>query len=178
MEDPGAERARPNEFTYWVTDHLMAGFHPADKSGDTEATRRKLEKYIDAGVDAFVDLTEEGQRPAYEDIAKQIGLEKGVQVDYARTPFPDDTVPTTEQMKIILGAIEEGIGKERKVYVHCAGGIGRTGTTVGCYLSRHGDKGEAALVKLNSLYQTSSLPSKCATSPATEEQKDYVRNWE
>ena len=36
----------------------------------------------------------------------------------------------------------------RKIYLHCWGGIGRTGTTVGCYLVRSGKTGEEALRQL------------------------------
>lgn len=42
--------------------------------------------------------------------------------------------------------IEQGLAKPalaagQTVYVHCYGGIGRTGTVVGCWLVRHGLSG-------------------------------------
>lgn len=171
----------PNETTYWVIpSKLMAGSHPADKSGDEGKTRVKLAAYLDAGVTSFVDLTEPGQRSAYDAIMRSLARERGIDdvVEYVRTPFPDDAVPTTDQMKTILDAIDGSLGRDKTVYVHCAGGIGRTGTTVACHLVRHGMSGENALKKLNEeLYSTSQLPQQCATSPATDEQKEYVRNW-
>ena len=36
------------------------------------------------------------------------------------------------------------------VYVHCWGGIGRTGTVVGCWLVRHGMTGDEALAEFAS----------------------------
>ena len=41
-------------------------------------------------------------------------------------------------LKHILDEIDGAILNGKTVYVHCLGGIGRTGTVVGCYLVRHG----------------------------------------
>ena len=42
-------------------------------------------------------------------------------------------------------AVDDALGEGRTVYVHCWGGIGRTGTVVGCWLVRHGLTGRGAL---------------------------------
>lgn len=62
--------------------------------------------------------------------------------------------------------------------VHCWGGIGRTGTVVGCFLRGQGFTGDAALQKVQTLY-TENMPkaARLAFSPQTREQRDYVRNW-
>ena len=39
------------------------------------------------------------------------------------------------------------------VYVHCWGGIGRTGTTVGCWFVRHGRTGDQALAEIAERWQ-------------------------
>ena len=42
----------------------------------------------------------------------------------------------------------------RKAYVHCWGGVGRTGIVAGCYLIEHGHyTGEAALAQLQLLWR-------------------------
>ena len=64
----------------------------------------------------------------------------------------------------------------RKVYIHCWGGIGRTGTIVGCWLSRHGYKGDNALSKLKELWQTCGK-FYTSDSPETKEQENYIINW-
>ena len=38
----------------------------------------------------------------------------------------------------ILDLVDDALGRDEPVYVHCFGGIGRTGTVVGCWLVRHG----------------------------------------
>ena len=63
----------------------------------------------------------------------------------------------------------------RGVYVHCAGGIGRTGTVVGCYLVRHGMQGEAALEEIMRLRHA--MPNGGDLSPRREPQRQMVRTW-
>ena len=53
-------------------------------------------------------------------------------------PIEDLSVPTLADMERILGAIDDELAAGRAVYLHCWGGIGRTGTVVGCYLVRQG----------------------------------------
>ena len=45
-------------------------------------------------------------------------------------------------------AIDEAMSAGKAVYVHCWGGVGRTGTVVGCWLVRHGRTGEQALEQI------------------------------
>ena len=77
----------------------------------------------------------------------------------------------------ILNAIDAAVVQNQKVYVHCAGGIGRTGTTVGCYLVRHGNDGQAALQEVNRLFQYSDRSMTSWNSPETAEQMQFVRDW-
>ncbi|MBA3406233.1 MAG: dual specificity protein phosphatase family protein [Gemmatimonadaceae bacterium] len=42
-----------------------------------------------------------------------------------------------------------GDGSGHSIYVHCWGGVGRTGTVVGCYIVRHGRTGDDALGEVN-----------------------------
>ena len=61
------------------------------------------------------------------------------------------------------------------VYLHCHGGIGRTGTVVGCYLVRHGtppDEAIEAIGRLRADTDTADRPS-----PESEEQCELVETW-
>ena len=49
--------------------------------------------------------------------------------------------PGVGVMKRILDDVDEAIAGGGLTYVHCWGGIGRTGTVVGCWLVRHGLEG-------------------------------------
>jgi protein-tyrosine phosphatase len=64
---------------------------------------------------------------------------------------------------------------EHNVYVHCIGGIGRTGITVACYLIRHGMAGQQALVELQVLRQN--VASWYRRSPESDLQIEFVEKW-
>jgi protein tyrosine/serine phosphatase len=80
-------------------------------------------------------------------------------------------------MSAILDCIDQALAGEHKLYLHCWAGIGRTGTTVGCYLVRHGLSGEQALGKLAEMYATSSQSRLYSHSPENPAQFDFIRNW-
>jgi protein-tyrosine phosphatase len=65
----------------------------------------------------------------------------------------------------------------KKIYLHCWGGIGRTGTTVGCYLVRGGKTGEDALRQLAEWWKSVPKSFYHQHSPETYEQMEFVRNW-
>jgi protein-tyrosine phosphatase len=83
-------------------------------------------------------------------------------------------------MLSIMAAIRTSIESGPAVYIHCWGGIGRTGTVVGCWLRECGHDSEAALEQVQHLY-SSHMPKanagKYPESPQTEAQKNYVRRW-
>jgi protein-tyrosine phosphatase len=66
----------------------------------------------------------------------------------------------------------------RKIYLHCWGGIGRTGTTVGCYLVRHGNTGEEALRQVGEWWKTVPKSQIHAHSPETRAQADFILKWD
>ena len=63
------------------------------------------------------------------------------------------------------------------VYVHCMGGIGRTGTIIGCWLARHGHPGSDALARLGEVWQECPK-SRYLYSPENPRQVQYVLGWE
>ena len=48
----------------------------------------------------------------------------------------------------ILDDLDQALADGHRVYLHCFGGIGRTGTVVGCYLVRHGMTGNEVLEQI------------------------------
>ena len=81
-------------------------------------------------------------------------------------------------MASILDAVDNAIAGGGTVYVHCWGGVGRTGTVVGCWLVRHGITGDAALAQLGQWWNGVEKADRKPTSPETSEQHAYVRNWQ
>jgi hypothetical protein len=83
--------------------------------------------------------------------------------------------PTRTQMRAILDDLDSALQSGCVVYVHCFGGIGRTGTVVGCYLVNQGMSGDAALETITQLRQP--LPKGYRPSPETAAQRALVRTW-
>ncbi len=174
--------AGPIVRSYWVRDgQLMAGPYPG--SIDTMEAHDKLRLLLDAGVRAFLDLTEDDETNLtgqlvlrYQELLRAIAEERGDSVYALRFPYLDMSVPESAFMVDILDAIDDHIAAGRVVYVHCRGGLGRTGTVVGCWLARHGHAvGDEALDTIQRLRQGDEhwLPD----SPQTFEQCDFVRTW-
>lgn len=171
-------QAHPHN-SYWVMPNsLMAGEYPGDR--DPLTTRRKLSDYLRYRITAFLDLTEAHELAPYEEILGEVAKEFGMDCAYRRMPIRDVDVPERpEQMRAILDQIVSWQRQDRKVYVHCWGGVGRTGTVVGCWLVDYGMTGDAALEHLRLLWTRMSADKRRRKpeSPETQEQRDYVRRW-
>jgi hypothetical protein len=161
---------------YWVLPgQLLAGEYPRD--WDDKTSQRRLDSLLAIGVNFFLDLTEErepGVRP-YLELARDLAAGLGRPLGYQRRPIRDFDVPSPAQMVDILDTIDAALTAGNVIYVHCYGGIGRTGTVVGCYLVRHGLDGPSALTRLAQLRRDT--PAGARLSPETEAQRQLVLNW-
>jgi ADP-ribosylglycohydrolase len=164
--------------SYWVVDGLFAaGEYPGALSRD-EATER-LRQFLDAGIRVFLDLTEEGEGlTPYEAILKEESARLGVGTEWHRLPIADVSVPTVPQMRQVQCAIRDAMDTSKPVYVHCWGGIGRTGTTVGCFLVDSGLSGPDALHRLAELWQVVEKRWRRPHTPETPEQEQFILNWQ
>lgn len=162
---------RPIENCYWVEPgRLLAGEYPRDL-GLTPSVE-KIAALIDAGISAFIDLTSpEDELPPYDHL---IGS-----AVYERFPIHDMSVPESpEHAARIIARIEDHLDAERTVYVHCWGGIGRTGLVVGCWLRSRGLAGDEALERLQELWAECPNSAWWPYIPQTAEQIEWVREWE
>ncbi len=133
--------------------------------------RDRLNHFWRVGITCFINLTQPGEAWTYAE-ALPVG------VRHLRFPIPDFGLPASPaEMNAILAAIDEARAGGERVYLHCLGGVGRTGTVVGCWLVRHGATGEEALAKLARLWQTVAKAARCPQSPETPAQCAYVRQW-
>lgn len=167
---------RPIDNCYWVEPgKLLAGEYPREPDHAPSIT--KLRRLRDAGVSAFIDLTEKVEAQWWGWVKPYDDLLDGA--SHERFPIPDMAVPgSPEVTATILDAIDAHIAEGRTVYVHCFGGVGRTGVIVGCWLARHGYPGDKALERLDQLWQDCPKSSRHPRSPQMQEQFDYVRNWQ
>jgi hypothetical protein len=167
---------RPIDESYWVTrGRFLAGEYPGHF--DPELARRRLDAFLEAGFDTFIDLTKQGEVSPYANILSEQAQAYEVKAQYYRFPIGDFGLPSIAQMKAILDQIDENLGAGRRIYLHCWGGIGRTGTTVGCYLVRHGLGGEQALRQLAEWWRDVPKSRIHPFSPETREQANFVLDW-
>src|SRR5258706_915359 len=129
---------RPLPNTYWVIPgRLLAGEYPG-AADDTEA-RRRLARLLEAGVNSFVDLTEDGELPPYRHLLPKHS-------DYLRVGIVDTGVPNNvAQTRELLAAIRAALARERRVYLHCRARIRRRGLAIGWFLAGGTASGQTTL---------------------------------
>jgi len=155
---------------------MLAGEYPGALY-TLEISRKRLDTFLKFGFNTFVDLTCEGETENYEPILREQAGTFGLDVECLRFPIGDYGLPTQDNMTAILDAIDGAFARERKIYLHCYGGIGRTGTTVGCYLVRHGLTGADAIHQLANWWQDVPKSMRYLHSPETVQQEQFIRNW-
>jgi len=144
---------------YRVAGGLLAGAYPG-APGNVEALEGE-------GVTLFVDLTHPSD-PLERYEHRLLGARR------VGHPILDMGTPTAGSVIGILDDIDGERSLGGTVYVHCWGGVGRTGTVVGCWLGRHGlDEGDpiATIAQLRI-----SIAGERA-SPETPAQVALVRGW-
>src|SRR3954471_13703284 len=171
-------RKAPIPNSYWVNDHLLAGEYPGGY--DDRATRERLGRLLEAGIRVFINLTEAHELPPYDAILQEDAAARGVTVEHLRMSIRDARVTTVRHMREILANLARHIDAKRPAYVHCWGGVGRTGTVIGCALVEKGHTGDEALAEVARRFATMSaekLRNHPEGSPETEVQRAMVRAW-
>ncbi|GAB4267205.1 MAG: protein-tyrosine phosphatase family protein [Candidatus Rifleibacteriota bacterium] len=160
--------------TYWLIDRkILAGPYPYNPGADKPLAF--LHYLISLGINSFVDLTEEDELTHYTKYLSDISANH---VDYKRFPVEDYSVPSFATMNEIIAYLNKELAANKLVYLHCFGGIGRTGTVAACFLLAGNLAGlpEEALKLLSEKF-ANSVNSKWTSSPETDEQKKFVFNW-
>ena len=169
----------PTPSSYWVVPELLlAGAYPGHP--DPEEHRAKVQSLVGAGIRAFVNLMEPNEKnwsgqpfQPYADLARQLCPE----IVCVRHPIRDLSVPSKAGMLAILDAIDAHLAARKPVYVHCWGGVGRTGTVIGCWLLRHklAEPSDVLDVLMRLRQQDEERGER--RSPETPAQENFVRQW-
>jgi hypothetical protein len=157
----------PIRSSYWAAEGLLAGEYPGGL--DRADAARRLSSFADHGVTVFVDLTHpaDGLEP-YERLLAAPARRLG----HAIVDMGTTTIP---HMARILDDIDAALADDRGVYIHCWGGIGRTGTVVGCWLMRHGLDGGDPIRRIGELRRD--VEEAWTPSPQTAGQRAMVTGW-
>lgn len=173
----------PTIRSYWVVEgKFLAGAYPG--SPDASKHRQRIEELWGAGLRTFINLVEEDETNnsgksfrRYDDVLRKLASDAGETVAHLRFPVRDLSVPSIDGMQSVLDAVDLALAADRPVYLHCFGGVGRTGTAVCCWLLRH------ALAKPHDVIQTlhdlrqADHQTKGRKAPETSEQISFVQDW-
>ena len=158
----------PIRNSYKVDDRIYAGEYPA--TANEKLGRRDIDRFIRFGITHFIDLTESGELLPYTQ-----WLHK--EQTHIRFAIKDCGVPTTDKtaqlIKTITTILKE---KENRIYIHCRGGIGRTGTIAACYYATFLKEYHPVIDLLTRQY--SQCPkSAYRSTPETLEQKRFIMQY-
>ena len=185
MENNKSDRSTnsvPFTQAYWVVPgELMAGSYPG--SADPAEADRKLQGLIEHGIRHIINLMEPGEINRagqlfvpYEKRLIEIAAAEGCEVTVERLAITDMGIPSRLEMCRILDRIDASIEQKRSVYVHCLGGIGRTGTVVGCFLARHGYASDQQLIQHIQTLRKNTI-TRHRISPETGQQIELICSW-
>jgi hypothetical protein len=172
----------PFDRSYWVVPGTFcAGIYPGDHA--PALLEMKMRALLDCGIRHIINLMEIDETdfsgrilPSYKETWQDLAVEKGYGVSVSRFPIRDMGIPGVGRMKKVLDDIDRSLSAALPVYLHCWGGIGRTGTVVGCWLARH----EIALGN-NALTMIDELRRHTANfelaSPQTGDQRYMIVEW-
>ena len=158
---------------------ILAGEYPWGVWHGDEAAeehRVKLDLLADAGIETIIDLTSEGERISYAERWREIGEERKRPLRRSHYPIADGEVLDPEEFAAIIAELERELAAERKVYIHCWGGRGRTGTLVGIFYVSKGRTADEALALIAEARRGTKKENQ--PSPETECQIDAIREAE
>ncbi|GLI65617.1 hypothetical protein VaNZ11_009183, partial [Volvox africanus] len=193
---PAKEMAGPTPWSNWaIPGRVIAGAYPA--SLDDAETEKILTTMLELGINTFVCLQAEvnintpehawraghGLRPYIKDAQKILskaheqGNSKITQqkIDFLHLPIIDGNVTTDSAMNRLAEDCMERILRGERLYIHCWGGHGRTGTLVAILLGRLYGLPYTNALRYTQAFHDSRVYPQGVRSPQTPVQRAQVR---
>jgi len=142
------------EFTWIVPERLLACRYPFD--------REALERLSALGVRGLVNLAE--MRHDQTVLAE-------LEIIETHLPVPDLTPPSPDDIQTAIEVIESAHAAGYPVAIHCAAGLGRTGTVMAAWLVTQGLDADAAIARIREL-----RPGSIETDEQEEAVRDFARS--
>ncbi|MBR4119254.1 MAG: dual specificity protein phosphatase family protein [Bacteroidales bacterium] len=163
---------KPLSYSYRVDKNIWAGEYPV-RNWDRDLKIKQLKFLTDFGINSFLDLTTEGEMPPYSTCLNNDIIRYSL-------PIVNRGIPkSVESVVEIFRTIEDLLIRkpETKLYIHCVGGVGRTGTIVSCYFVyfKHMNANDA-LAEMQRRYLTHQR-SRWISAPETELQVQFVNDF-
>ena len=169
----------PTDRSYWVVEgRFAAGAYPGKAGrGDQERVPDVITQLLGVGIDCFLNLTEDEPGGGDSHLTRYDDDVSGSAI-IDRHPIVDVSIPTVDQMIGILDATDAHLNAGRNVYAHCWGGIGRTGTVVGCWMIRHDLTSPSEAIHTLDEMRAGDRGAGHRRSPETSAQRDFIQTWE
>lgn len=163
---------KPTGYSYRVDENIWAGEYPVWE-WEQSAGMRQLRIFTDFGINYFLDLTENGEMPPYAKfLTNNIGR-------YS-FPIPNGCVPHSVRWVVdMFRVVSEHLKNlpNIKLYIHCVGGVGRTGMIVACYyIYFKGMNAEEALAEMRQRFAHHGR-SAWMSAPETEAQMNFIKEF-
>ncbi len=166
------ESCKPSGYSYRADDNVWAGEYPVWE-WEQDARMRQLRLFTDFGINCFLDLTKSGEMPPHAPLLPD-------HIGRCSFPIPNGCIPNSVgQVADLFRYIGKALAAkpDTKLYIHCVGGVGRTGMMVACYyIYFKRMTADEALAEMRRRFATHGR-SVWMTALETQAQIDFIRTF-